>query len=166
MLETIQDYLKDKTVLLVGNGDHTETEDYNIVIRINRGILDKPADIWVNNLLQQGAQWKELDFKYMLRLNSEKGGSRLLTGFPTMYKDRTYFWSPEGFLDLAKSVGYAQPFTGTTTLHWLTQYTEPKSITVIGMNFFEDGNYTPIHKPTLDREYVLKLAEKYPIILK
>jgi hypothetical protein len=168
-LSTIQNYIKDKKILLVGNGEHKEENlsAYNIVIRMNYGIQNKPADIWVNHLIQYNQKiwgWDRVDFKYMLRLNAENKGNRLLRGCPKQYDDSTYFWNAKDYLTYSKKVGCTQPFTGTTTLHWLTQYTKPKSISVIGMDFFKTHSYSPIHKPERDREYVELLSKKYNII--
>ena len=168
-IKIIQDFIKDKKVLLIGNGscDDSISADYNIVIRMNAGITRGRADIWVNGLIQyhsRGWSWDKLDFKYMLRLNAENKGSRLRRGYPERYKDITYFWEPEEYLKYSKKVGYTQPFTGTTALHWLSEYTQPSSITIIGMDFFKNGCPVPSHKPDMDRAYVESLIRDKNII--
>lgn len=170
-LDVLQDYIKDKKILLIGNGEHEEKDldDYNIVIRMNGGIQKAPADIWVNGLIQYHSRrwdWKKLDFKYMLRLNAEKKGNKLLRGLPKQYDDSTYFWNAKDYLEYSRKVGCTQPFTGTTALHWLTYYTKPSSITVLGMDFFRTHSYAPIHKPEMDRQYVQALIKQYPVELK
>ena len=158
-IKIIQDLVKNKKILLIGNGqcDDSTFKDYNIVIRMNNGIIKGYADIWVNNLIQFNKRtfdWNKIKFKYMLRLNAEKNGEKLLRGYPERYRATTYFWNPQDYLKFSKEVGYTQPFTGTTALHWLNTNTEPESITIIGMDFFKNGKYSPAHNPDLDRQYV------------
>ena len=166
----IRDYIYNKDVLLIGNGEHSEEglDRYNIVIRLNHGIIGKPADIWVNNLLNYHHKkwdWNKVDFKYMLRLNAEMKGIRLMRGYPQRYADKTYFWNGYEYQAMAYEVGCMQPFSGTTTVHWLVNHTEPKSITIKGMDFFKNKLPAAIHKPEKDKAYIEQLAEKHPIIL-
>lgn len=166
----IKEFVHDKDILFLGNGEHSEEglDRYNIVIRCNYGILGKYADIWVNNLIQfhnRNWTWDKVDFKYMLRLNAEDHEVKLMRGYPCRYEDKTYFWNGVEYAAMARSVGCMQPFTGTSALHWLCTHTEPKSINVRGMDFFKNKVPAGIHKPHLDRAYVHKLAEAYPIIL-
>ena len=167
--EVIADLLQDKKVLLIGNGDHKEDNlnDYNIVIRCNNGIQKGYADLWVNGLIQfhrREFNWNNVHCKYILRLNAENNGVKLLRGLPSEYEPITYFWTPKEYRNFSNSVGCMQPFTGTTALHWISHYSKPESITVIGMDFFEKRIPASIHKPEMDRAYVSRLIEKFPII--
>ena len=168
-LQTIQDFVKDKKVLLIGNGEHKNItlSDYDVVVRMNYGIQKGFADIWVNNLIQYQKgrwDWNKVEFTYMLRLNAENKGVKLLRGYPERYRDCTYFWNPGEYLEFSKDVGYTQPFTGTTTLHWICHNTAPKSITVIGMDFFKNGKHATTHQPDRDREYVARLFKEFNVL--
>jgi hypothetical protein len=163
-LKAIQDYLKDKSVILIARGQ-PDTSKYDVVIRMNLGITDGKADVWVNHLVPKnyvGWEYNKNDFKYVLRLNAERGDSTLIKGFPEALNYKTYFWNKKDHDRLAlRNTTYLRPFTGTTTISWLLEYTKPKKLDVFGMTFYKNlPPGSPVHLPHLDRGYVERMSEE------
>jgi hypothetical protein len=77
-------YLKNKKCLLIGNAvldKEPNYSDYEVIIRMNLGIMTKPCDVWIDNLVNQAHSFllDKLGYypeiKNIIRLNAEKNGN-------------------------------------------------------------------------------------------
>ena len=174
MLSYIQKLCKDSDLLVIGNAQMADINpsDY-ICVRMNYGIRGGNTDIWVNNLYQAEGVHKKLSAnqKVIMRLNGEKNGQRIRANYPKELHKQTYFWNVDEWLDATKEIGADRPLTGTLTLYWFLQYTEPNSITVTGMDFFKTKSLyakTPLtkcHDVDKDKKWVLNKVSQGLIYL-
>jgi hypothetical protein len=143
-------------VVLVGNGPSAkgfEPSPEHCVVRMNYGILEAGADLWVNNIVGVKSPEGERS-QYILRLNAERNGYRLYDRYPKQLKKKTYFWTPEEYEAAAKEIGYEQPLTGTMVLYWFMQNMNVPLV-LVGYDFFETGpKATPCHELDKDKAFV------------
>jgi hypothetical protein len=172
-LEQIQLLVQNKSILLVGNNetinksDNSELIDsYDIVVRMNHGIpepnIGSKTDIWLcsfNNVMRQKKQLPLFNPKYIVRLNADGN-------IADEIKENLYIWSKENHLKFKEELG-SLPSTGCMAIHFFLEYTEPKSVTLIGYDNFETKTYynsKPIahlyHDVNKEVEYTNKLIEE------
>ena len=167
-LNTIQEYVEDKTIVVICHGERDESivNDYDIVVRI--GTDTKPCDIYVNPFQRWHYGNFKLDknnFKYCLRLNAEKGDASLKKNYPREFDSCTYFWNKEEHDKLAKEwLKCLRPTTGCSTVMWFTKHTNPKKLDIIGMTFYGGKEKEGPHRPLLEKELIKRLVEKRPYI--
>jgi len=163
------EYLSNKKILLIGNADlKTEPNysEYDCIIRLNLGILDKPCDVWINNLVNQAHQflYDKLgyypEFKNIIRLNAEKGGKRM-ERMPDLYKPHAWLWNLEEYTKMQHDLDYHRPTTGLVSVYWILNNIKC-DLNVTGYNFFETCNkYTrEIHQLTKTFAYPSHEMEK------
>lgn len=168
-IETIQEFVKNKSIIVICHGSRDESiiNDYDVVIRISSDV--KEADIWVNPFLKHHYKvfnvGVETDrFKYILRLNAERGGSSLRASYPEEFKEHTYFWNKEDHDNVAQWIGYLRPTTGVNTIAWLVKYTKPKEIAVVGMDFYKGSKEVGCHRPLIEKAFMEKLTQEYSFV--
>lgn len=141
------EYLSNKKILLIGNADlKTEPNysEYDCIARINLGILDKPCDVWFNNLVYQAHEFlfnrygRYPEFKNIIRLNAEKGAKRLIR-MPHCYKPYAWLWNLEEFTKMQQELDYHRPTTGLISVYWILNNIKC-DLHVTGYNFFETCN--------------------------
>ncbi len=189
--------VKDKQVLLVGNGDSLDKIDnsklidsYEFVVRFNLAIgLKHPhsgikADAWFYTMVSE----EKCRRFYNSAIIKPKHCIRHQSS-PLDIGEKNYFINTEIYrkrfnkiLNLSGSdekieerVRHAS--SGLCCVHYLIEYCEPKSISLIGFdsfmtkNFYEtnqsfDGRIRHIksrHSPDIEKEYLIKLSEEKSI---
>ena len=136
-------YFKGKNVLLIGNGEKLSDinyDNYNSIVRMNLGIQDKPCDVWINNLVNEGHnKLKELpSIQNIVRLNFDKEGTRA-DRMPDKLKQKAWFWNTEEYNTMTKLYNYTNPTTGFVSIYWLTTYCQC-NLTIAGFDFFKTKN--------------------------
>jgi hypothetical protein len=173
-------YLKNKKCLLIGNSvldKEPNYSDYEVIIRMNLGIMTKPCDVWIDNLVNQAHSFllDKLGYypeiKNIIRLNAEKNGKRM-ERMPNIYKPYAWLWNKEEYQTMCNLLKYQRPTTGLTSIYWLTNFVEC-DLTVTGYDFFKTPNrYTmethavsgthvyPSHDINKDKYWIMKWAEQ------
>jgi hypothetical protein len=162
----IADYIGSTSVVYIGNGNVPESfvpsDHGNVICRVNRGIINGFAHIWVNGMLDPrklGRWYKDL-WRYMLRLNADHEAKYLRNYFnrADAPNDRTYFWNLADWLTATSVIGVARPMTGTLGIYWLTRYTDARLV-VFGCDCFAQGGAYRVHEPKKDRAYLESLNQ-------
>lgn len=138
-------YLDGKSVLLVGNGElmhETNYSNYDCIVRMNLGGIEKPCHIWIDNLVYQGHfKLPQIpDVKNIMRLNCEKNGLRLKR-LPEVLKKRDdiYYWNVVDFKTMCDTLNYPRPTTGLISIYFLLNYCSC-DLTITGFDFFVTRN--------------------------
>jgi len=170
------EYFKGKNVLLIGNGEKINQIDYskfNSIVRINLGVQDKPCDVWINNLVNEGHnKLKSIpDIRCIVRLNFEKDGKRA-ERMPDWVKQKAWLWNKEEYNLMTQRYNYLRPTTGFVAIYWLLNHCNCK-VTITAFDFFktknrytmEDTNHigTPKgynHDVKLEEEVITKLIQR------
>lgn len=159
--DMIRDCVNGRPVVLIGNGPSAkdfEPSSEHCVVRMNYGILQGAADLWVNNIVGVKSPEGERS-QYVLRLNAERGGYRLYDRYPKGLKNKTYFWTPNRYRAVAKLIGYEQPLTGTMALYWFLHNT-PVPLVIVGYDFYKAGpGAMPRHELKYDRAFIERQAK-------
>ena len=149
----------DKDVLVIGNGGEKPVikDDYNLVIRINRGIWEGASDVWVDatyNRAQVENNKNMKKYKYYWNLNF-RAPDPVIT-----VKERQMFMGEYGF--------EVNPSTGIVLLWILLEKASPRSITIVG--FSGDSNHVTnqknygVHNWELERSIVKRWIETGKLI--
>lgn len=155
-LQRVNKICKNKSIVLVGNGAcllnrnlGKTIDSYDLVCRMNYGAANieeykadvgKRTDIWIcayGNMKKQLGTYKNINPKIILRFNNNKLAKAL--------EPKTYLWCKDAtkinLSDLIELVGYNKPTTGTTAVYFFNELIKPKSITIVGYDFFQTGAY-------------------------
>ena len=170
------EYFKGKNVLLIGNSEKINQIDYskyNSIVRMNLGVQDKPCDVWINNLVNEGHnKLKSIpDIRCIVRLNFEKDGKRA-ERMPDWVKKKAWLWNKEEYNLMIQRYNYQRPTTGFVSIYWLLNHCNCK-VTITAFDFFktknrytmEDTNHigTPKgynHDVELEEEVITKLIQR------
>ena len=170
------EYFKGKNVLLIGNGEKISQIDYskyNSIVRMNLGVQDKPCDVWINNLVNEGhSKLKSIpDINYIVRLNFEKDGKRA-ERMPDWVKQKAWLWNKEEFNLMTQRYDYPRPTTGFISIYWLMNYCNC-NVTITAFDFFKTKNRytmeetlhlgtprTYNHDVKLEEEVITKLIQR------
>ena len=170
------EYFKGKNVLLIGNGEKINQIDYskyNSIVRMNLGVQDKPCDVCINNLVNEGHnKLKSIpDIRCIVRLNFEKDGKRA-DRMPDWVKQKAWLWNKEEYNLMIQRYNYQRPTTGFVSIYWLLNYCQCK-VTITAFDFFktknrytmEDTNHigTPKgynHDVELEEEVITKFIQR------
>jgi hypothetical protein len=170
------EYFKGKNVLLIGNGEKINQIDYskfNSIVRMNLGVQDKPCDVWINNLVNEGHnKLKSIpDIRCIVRLNFEKDGKRA-DRMPDWVKKKAWLWNKEEYNLMIQRYNYQRPTTGFVSIYWLLNHCNCK-VTITAFDFFKTKNrYTMEdvqhigtnkgynHDVKLEEEVITKLIQR------
>lgn len=175
-------YFKDKSVLLVGNGEvinETNHSNYDCIVRMNLGGIEKPCDVWINNLVYKGHSSLRFipNVDKILRLNCEKNGTRLKR-IPKVLENRDiWYWNVNEFNKMCSKL-YERPTTGIISIYFL-RFVCNSNVTVTGFDFFSTRNrYTmeihhvnnlpayPCHNMSLEKQIITDWANEGKISFK
>lgn len=144
--------LLDLDVLVIGNGGDKPSfnpEDYDSIIRMNQGILEGDANIWVMATFTEDLIDTRNHYDEFWRLNFQKESR-----WPKALRD-----------DLMEQYGMVNnPSTGLSLLWGLMQVEKPRSITIVGYTgstnrITQQRNY-PKHNWELERKIVREWLDK------
>ena len=170
------EYFKGKNVLLIGNGEKINQIDYskyNSIVRMNLGVQDKPCDVWINNLVNEGHnKLKSIpDIRCIVRLNFEKDGKRA-ERMPDWVKQKAWLWNKEEYNLMTQRYNYLRPTTGFVSIYWLLNHCNCK-VTITAFDFFKTRNRytmeqtnhigtpkTYNHDVKLEEEIITKLIQR------
>ena len=175
--------VKNKNVLLVGNGSSVLKHDYSkdidsyeFVIRFNYGIREhrkypnsgKKADAWFYTIWNPKkciGVWKSLKHKPKHCIRH--------AGEPVNIGEHQYHIPTEFRNKLNASLNYPKgklASTGLCAIHYLVEYCDTKSITLIGFDSFNTSNYYSHantgrirHLADVERAYINKLFKENKI---
>lgn len=151
---TLQEYLNNKSIIVVGNGNSIKTKEYgtiidshDVVIKFNHGAVigqndpvhfGKKCTIWIYAMCNENMcrrRWREFKVKpdYSIRygegLVSGLGHSILLTpNNESLYN----------LLDISKKM---YPSTGMFTIHYIINNVKYKQLDVVGFDGFKTSNF-------------------------
>ena len=174
--------VKDKQVLLVGNGsslikrDNSKLIDsYQFVIRFNLGIYKqhphtgKKIDGWIYTMVAAkrcitSYKLAEIKPKYCIRHHT----SPLILGENNYLIDTEIY--RKKFNKMLNIQEGRHASTGLCTIHYLMEYCNPKSVSIIGFDSFSTKNFyekvhrlnsiKTCHNPDTEKEYIRKLSEE------
>lgn len=139
------EYFEGKSVLLVGNGElmhETNYSDYDCIVRMNLGGIEKPCDVWIDNLVFKGHNLlPQIPYvKNMMRLNCEKDGRRLKR-LPEVLKKRDdiFYWNVADFQTMCDRFNYQRPTSGFISIYFLL-YCCDCDLSITGFDFFATRN--------------------------
>lgn len=180
--ETLKDFIKGKTVVVVGNSERMLERDYSkfidsfdVVIRLNHGkplaTTGTKTTIW--------ASIYKVEKPTMLREHYKKFNSPIIVRFGTRAKkpmtadleSRTWFVkSDKQLLEMfrnRKAEGRgeprAYPSIGSRVVDWLYTELDVEAIDLVGFDFFDTGTwYRPgeencykCHTPSIDKKFIV-----------
>lgn len=136
-------YFQDKSVLLIGNGEivnETNYGNYDLIVRMNLGGIEKPCDVWINNLVYKGHESLKCipSVDKILRLNCEKNGIRLKRLPKALENKNIWYWNVNDFNEMAKKF-YSRPTTGFISIYFLA-FVCRSDVTITGYDFFSTRN--------------------------
>lgn len=171
----IQEFVENKNIILVGNNDNINKTDnskiidsYDIVVRMNHAMPEKnigyKTDIWLmsfNNLMKQIKEYMIFKPKYTIRLNYFNEDANI---HPAIKSNNLYIWPVEEHKKIEEIIGNRTVSTGCMGIYFFANYCKPKSISIIGYDFFKTKSfYNSINMSsqwhTADNERMF--AEKY-----
>lgn len=132
-LGNIFSFTKNKQIGILGSAPLIAEPNYEVIVRINRGVRFLDADIWAAvsgpaRRMEKEAKDERFKYKYKFHLiDTEVSESSL-----ALHRDA---------------------FSGTRTIWWFLTYTSPREIIVDGMPCFVDGNPLPRNHPELQEFY-------------
>ena len=177
--------VNDKNILLVGNGSSVLTHDYSkdidsyeFIIRFNYGIKEfhkfpnagKKVDAWFYTIKSPNTcirVYKDtrIKAKHCIRHAND----------PVNIGEYQYYIPPDFREKLNKSLNYPKDklaSSGLCAIHYLVDYCNPKSITLVGFDSFDTGNYYNgknvaymWHPADIEKAYINNLIEKNKIKL-
>lgn len=171
-IEEIQEYLKNKSIAIVGSGSCIEDKEWgkdidshDIVIRINNAFRNSTwqsekyqkyvgtrTDIYIangdtNNKRKWAVTANKIGVKYTLRLNPGAHGSSnpspLQHQLLKEVKNVYMAWEFKPTLSKFESEFGGRPASGAILIKWLTTYIKYKSISLYGFDFFNEFNSLP-----------------------
>ncbi len=165
--QEIAEFVDHRDVTLIGNAEKASRSrsefgtsgPRGIVVRMNKGIANRYADIWINNLIG-GYVPAGASYRRVMRMNAEKGGSRLTMGYPhPESSDSVFLWNATEYQEAAEEIGYEQPLTGTMAVWWFTRKTNAQMF-LTGFDFFT-GKKKPhrCHQIEKDESFVKQQIE-------
>lgn len=183
--------VKHKQVLLVGNGsslikrDNSKLIDsYQFVIRFNLGIYKqhphagKKVDGWIYTMVNNGRCKKAYDLaiikpRYCIRHHTSSltlGENNYLIDTEIYRKKFNRMLNLPGSSNDSPSVREQHASTGLCTIHYLMEYCNPKSVSIIGFDSFSTKNFYEkahrlnsikiCHSPDIEKEYLRKLSKE------
>lgn len=164
LLQAIREEVDGTRLLVIGNGELPHEPDvakYDHICRINRGILTARATLWANGLATSCVP-PDGHYRWMLRLNAERNGDRLLAGFRGHVPANTFLWTSREYELATQRMGIPRPMTGTLAVYWLLWNTTAR-LTVIGCPCYLKGGVPfGCHNPRLDALWLWRVARDYP----
>lgn len=186
--EEIQNYCKDKSVIIVGNsgslkesGKGSVIDSYDIVLRMNHGVPGKwtkdvgaRTDIWFFSYHYRNKQLAEYNLLIPKFAISNAGETRTHDEL----RGKVYTFPPKQRLEIKQSllkVGLPQgkhPTTGFLCINWFLNYVKTqKKLDIVGFDFFEthlnffepDGlnkKTAVAHRPNLEKPIIENLINK------
>lgn len=174
----LSDLVVDRSVAIVGNSERILRDRpgkiidrADVVIRMNRGlpgVIDQRAIGYRTDIWATAKYWPDLkvpeDCGAVLWMKLTALGKRQL---PMMVNHigaqcPIFVWTRTDEQDCRAFVG-ADPGTGIRILWWLRTHAKPRSVSVFGMDCWEENSHwsgkknTPNHKPDLERAAMLRL---------
>lgn len=124
MLEEIQEWVGDKSILVVGNGPKVDESDGEVVVRMNLGI-EKPCDIWVDNVshLHLGK-----------KIHHTPACKFIVHTTKYWHYDKVGEWSLPKIWNVGKDLHLDRPSTGMMTLWWLLKFFPDNRKIITGYN--------------------------------
>lgn len=173
-------YFKDKSVLLIGNGEvinETNYSKYDSIVRMNLGGIEKPCDVWIDNLVYKGHENLQHipDVDKILRLNCEKEGIRLKR-IPKELENKVWYWNVKDFNQMCERL-YPRPTTGLISIYFL-RFICGSDVTITGFDYFSTRNrYTmeihvsnnlpsyPCHNMQIEKEIITNWSNEGTITI-
>lgn len=179
--------VKDKQILLVGNGNSLTQKDnsklidsYEFVTRFNLAIskdhryIGKKIDGWFYTMVSEGKCKRiynsaKVKPKHCIRHHSS----------PLDIGEENYFIDTEiyrkKFNEMLNMKEGQHASSGLCCVHYLLEYCKPKSVSLIGFDSFSSKNFyegshrlssiKTRHQPVVEKEYLRKLSEEKKIQL-
>lgn len=172
-LEDIQEYVKDKNVILVGNSENVKhydksklIDDHDVVVRMNHAIpggnLGDKTDIWLcsyNKKSDQTLKFSIFNADVNIRLNDDDNLHESLI-------DKFYIWPDAERDKIRKIIKSKYPSTGVMAIYFFTEYCQSKSLTIVYMDGFITKTFynkyaiaEKYHNVMSEREYINNMVE-------
>lgn len=137
-------YFEGKKVLLIGNSENPKELDYDkydSIVRMNLGGQEKPCDVWLDNLVNQGHSLFDTipQVDKIMRMNCEKDGRRLNRYPKELDKYNIWFWNVTEYNNLCNEFNYQRPTTGFIAIYYFLNFINC-DLTITGYDFFESRN--------------------------
>lgn len=140
-IQSLQEWVGDKSILIVGNGPNHATNNADLIVRMNFGIQDG-CDLWVDGMsyLYKYNKWRVPVGKYnrVIRLDKHARDNPKHPG---------YLLPKEEFNRMSKELGLARPTTGLMALWWFKEYFPDNEKTVTGFNGDYDRYTNAVNAP-------------------
>lgn len=123
-LKEIQEYLDNKTLLVIGNGESSRLTDTDIIVRINKGVIEG-CDVWIDGI-------SYLNYPDMPSYSPPP--CIICLGKRALRAEHGWRQHPKDFQKMCKSLGLYRPSTGLMALWWLKEYINYKELVITGFN--------------------------------
>lgn len=186
--------VKDKQVLLVGNGNSLVKRDnsklidsYEFVIRFNLAIKKehphqgKKIDAWFYTMVKDSRCKRTYNLakikpRHCIRHHTSPlvlGENNYLIDTEIYRKKFNRMLNLSGSGDNSPTIRERHASTGLCCIHYLKEYCNPKSISIIGFDSFSTKNFyeknfrldsiKTCHSPDIEKDYLKKLSEEKSI---
>lgn len=177
LLSLLDDLVKDCSVALVGNSERilrdkpgARIDRHDVVVRINRGLpslIDSEAIGSRTTIWATAKHWSDAkapdDCLGLVWMKLTPMGKAQLPLFQRAHPKRFVYEWPQVYEDECREFVGADPGTGIRLLWWLKTKAKPRSVSVYGMDCWDEPSHwskkknTPNHIPQLEREAMLRL---------
>jgi len=173
-LKEIQEFVKGRGILLVGNSESLILKDnskfidsYDVVVRMNHAVpqanIGFKTDIWLCSFINkdmQMVQFPKFNCKYNIKLNDDGNLNENL-------KNHFYIWPDKERDKIREDIGFHTPSTGVMAIYFFLNYCQC-FVDAIGYDGFRTGtfyngnvnNASRFHDVKKERDFLEKYRSK------
>lgn len=154
LIQSLQKWVGDKSILLVGNGPEYTINNSHLLVRMNTGVVDG-CDIWIDGMsyLHRFKEWKVPVGKYkkIVRLDKHAQDRQDYPG---------YILPKSEYNSMTKELGMDRPSTGMMAMWWFRKYFPDNKKFITGYNgdynrYTKRHNGHPAGSHKWDRERII-----------